>query len=280
MPGTLYVVATPIGNLEDVTLRALRVLREVDVVAAEDTRQVRKLLDHYGIRTQVTSYHEHNERARAAQLLAALQAGRSVALVSDAGTPLLSDPGYHLVRACAQAGIPVVPVPGPSAVTAALVASGLPTRRFLFVGFPPRKGPARRKFFAELRDQQATLVLFESPQRLADCLRDLLETLGDRQVAVCRELTKVHEEVRRGSVSEVLESVKAQPVRGEVTVVVEGAAASQPDTGRVEDALRERLARGEGVREAAEAVARTFGLPRGPLYRLAVSLREGCEDGG
>ncbi|MCS7235992.1 MAG: 16S rRNA (cytidine(1402)-2'-O)-methyltransferase [Armatimonadota bacterium] len=223
MAGTLYLVATPIGNLEDVTLRALRVLREVDLVAAEDTRQVRKLLDRYGIQQRVVSYHEHNERTRIPQLLGALRSGRSVALVSDAGTPVLQDPGYRLVRACAEAGIPVVPVPGPSAVTAALVASGLPTDRFAFLGFLPRRRQARRRSLEEVRDQRATLVLFESPRRLVDCLQDLLEVLGDRRAAVCRELTKVHEEVRRGRLSDLLRGVRDQPVRGEVTVVVEGA---------------------------------------------------------
>lgn len=268
------MVATPIGNLEDVTLRALRVLREVDLVAAEDTRQVRKLLNHYGIRKGVISYHEHSEKTRTPQLMAVLQAGRSVALVSDAGTPLLSDPGYQLVRACVQAGIPVVPVPGPSAVTAALVASGLPTDRFLFVGFPPRRQAARRRFFMKLRDQEATLVLFESPQRLVDCLHDLLEVLGDRQVAVCREITKAHEEIRRGPLSQVLKSLTGQPVRGEVTVVVEGAAARGPEGAQVQAALREHLARGEGLRAAAEVVAQVLGLPRGRLYRLGVPLKK------
>jgi 16S rRNA (cytidine1402-2'-O)-methyltransferase len=221
--GTLYVVATPIGNLEDVSLRALRVLREVDLVAAEDTRHVRKLLDHYGIRKRVVSYHEHNERTRTPQLLAALRSGRSVALVSDAGTPALSDPGYPLVRACAEAHIPVVPVPGPSAAVAALVVSGLPTDRFLFLGFPPRRRPARRRFFEEVRDGRATLVLFESPHRLADCLEDALAVLGDRRAAVCRELTKLHEEVRRGTLSELVSWARQAAPLGEVTVVVEGA---------------------------------------------------------
>lgn len=223
--GVLYLVATPIGNLEDVTLRALRVLREVDLIAAEDTRHVRKLLERYGIRQQVVSYHEHNEQARTPQLLAALRSGRSVALVSDAGTPVLSDPGYRLVRACVEASVPVVPVPGPSAVTAALVASGLPADRFLFLGFPPRRRTARRRFLEEVKDQRATLVLFESPRRLADCLQDLVEVLGDRRVAVCRELTKVHEEVRRGRASELVRWARGEQVRGEVTLVVEGAVA-------------------------------------------------------
>ncbi len=272
VPGTLYLVATPIGNLEDVTLRALRVLREVDLVAAEDTRQVRKLLSHYGIRQKVTSYHEHNEHTRTPELLAALRSGRSVALVSDAGTPVLSDPGYHLVRACAEAGVPVVPVPGPSAVVAALVASALPTDRFLFLGFPPRKQPARRRFFAEVRDVRATVVLFESPQRLEACLQDLLEVLGDRRAALCRELTKVHEEIRRGTVRELLESLQGRPALGEVTVVVEGARASLTEVGPVEGTLRQRLARGEALREAAAAVAREFGLPRSRVYRLGLSV--------
>ena len=222
--GALYLVSTPIGNLEDVTLRALRVLREVDRVAAEDTRHVRKLLQHYGIRQRVVSCHEHNERARTTQLLELLRSGRSVALVSDAGTPVLSDPGGHLVRACVESGIPVVAVPGPSAVTTALVVSGLPAQQFLFLGFLPRRRPARRRFLEGVRDQPATLVLFESPHRLVECLEDLREVLGDRRAAVCRELTKLHEEVRRGTLSELVASFRDVPVRGEVTVVVGGAA--------------------------------------------------------
>ncbi len=278
--GVLYVVATPIGNLEDVTLRALKVLREVDLIAAEDTRQARKLLQHYGIRKPVTSYHEHNEEARTRQLLSALRAGRSVALVSDAGTPVLSDPGYHLVRACAEAGLRVVPVPGPSAVTAALAVCGLPTDRFLFLGFPPRRPAARRQFLEEVRDQRATLVLFEAPQRLVACLQDVREVLGDRRVAVCRELTKLHEEVHRGTVSEVLRALGPAGVRGEVTVVVEGAPLPAPGVDRVEAALRERLAQGMGVREAAQAVAATLGVPRRQAYRLALLLQEEVRRGG
>jgi 16S rRNA (cytidine1402-2'-O)-methyltransferase len=276
MPGVLYLVATPIGNLEDVTLRALRVLREVDVVAAEDTRRVRALLDRHGIRNRVVSYHEHNERARVGELLALLRSGGSVALVSDAGTPVLSDPGYELVRACVDEGIPVVPVPGPSAVTAALVASGLPTDRFLFAGFPPRRRQARRRFLADLARLPATLVLFESPRRLSACLLDLQEVAGNRRVAVCRELTKRHEEVLRGTVQEVLARLGTAPVRGEVTLVVEGAVAPAAPQQDVEQVLREALAGGVSVREASEVAARRCGISRREAYRRALALSEGC----
>ncbi len=271
--GTLYVVATPIGNLEDVTLRALRILREVDLIAAEDTRHTAKLLHHYGIRKAMVSYHEHNERQRTPQLIAHLREGRSVALLSDAGTPGISDPGYELVRACVAEGIPVVPVPGPSALLAALVVSGLPVDRFLFGGFVPRKASERRSFLEELKPVRATLVLFESPERLLETLRDLRAVMGDRRVAVCRELTKLHEEVFRGTVTEAIAHLEVRPPRGEITLVVEGAAGAPLEAGEVEEDLRRLLAQGVSVRDAAEAVAKAYGVPKREAYRKALRIR-------
>ncbi|RKY05022.1 16S rRNA (cytidine(1402)-2'-O)-methyltransferase [Candidatus Poribacteria bacterium] len=222
MSGTLYVVATPIGNLEDITLRALRVLREVDLIAAEDTRHTKKLLDHYGIRKPMVSYHEHNERERAEQLVRELKKGKDVALVTDAGTPAISDPGYVLIRRCIEEGVKVVPVPGPSALIAALCVSGLPVHRFAFEGFLPHKGGKRRNKLEELKDEERTLIFYESPHRLLKTLKDMLEILGDRNIAVARELTKVHEEVFRGRISEAIKRFSSSPVKGEITLVVEG----------------------------------------------------------
>ncbi|MDR5709777.1 MAG: 16S rRNA (cytidine(1402)-2'-O)-methyltransferase [Armatimonadota bacterium] len=277
--GTLYVVATPIGNLEDITLRALRVLREVDLIAAEDTRHTAKLLQHYGIQKSLLSYHEHNERRRTQELLTHLRAGRSVALVSDAGTPGISDPGYKLIRACVEEEIPVVPVPGPSAVLAALATSGLATDRFLFAGFVPRRSSERRRFFEELREERGTLILFESPERILESLRDLQAVMGDRRVAVCRELTKLHEEVFRGRVRDALAHLEAHPPRGEITLVVEGAPLHAPEAGKADEELRRRLERGESVRDAAEAVAQAYGISRREAYRRALRIRTGSSAG-
>lgn len=223
MAGTLYVVGTPIGNLEDLTLRALRIFKEVDLIACEDTRHTRLLLTHYGIAKPLVSYHEHNERRRTAELLPRLEAGASIALVSDAGTPALSDPGYVIVHEATARGIPVVAVPGPSAVTAALAVSGLPTDRFVFLGFLPRKSGQRKRVLGEIAAVPWTLVLFESLHRLRDMLEDLREVLGDRQVAITRELTKRFEEVIRGTVTEVLQHFSGTEPRGEFTIVVAGA---------------------------------------------------------
>ncbi len=222
MPGKLFVVATPIGNMEDVTLRALRTLREADLIAAEDTRITRKLLDRYEIRVPLMSFFEHNEVRRAAQVLEHLKAGKNVALVSEAGTPAISDPGFVLVRDAIAAGIEVMSVPGPSAVAAAVSVSGLPTDSFLFEGFLSRRTGKRRRRLEELRDLDATLVFYESPHRLLGSLQDMLEVLGDRHAAVAHELTKFHEDVTRGALTEVLASWKVRAVKGEFTIVVEG----------------------------------------------------------
>ena len=265
---TLYLIATPIGNLEDVTLRALRLLREIPLIAAEDTRTTRKLLAHYGIHQRLLSYNEHNMRSRTPQILAALATG-DVALVSEAGMPTISDPGYELVVAVAAAGFPVVPLPGPSAITAALAASGLPSRQFTFVGFLPRRAGERRRLLASLAAEPRTIVAFEAPHRLRQTLADILSAWGDRRIAVCRELTKAFEEVFRGSIAEALEHF-AQP-RGEFTLVVEGAPAAPPMS---EDAVRQELRRLKAqavpTREAVRQVAQRSGLPRRQVYRLWV----------
>jgi 16S rRNA (cytidine1402-2'-O)-methyltransferase len=273
--GTLHLVATPIGNLEDVTLRALRMLREAHVVLAEDTRRTRILLQKHGVAARPVSLHAHNEAARTAEVLAALAAGRDVALVSDAGTPHVSDPGERLVAAAIAAGHRVVPVPGPSAVLAALAASGLAPVPFAFLGFPPRRAGSRRELFSALRERPETLVLFESPRRVGATLGALAGALGGgRRACVARELTKVHEEIARGTLDE-LAARFAAGARGEVTIVVEGRGAraeserpsAEPDD---LDARIDRLAReGKGAKEIAALLAAETGLPRRELYARA-----------
>jgi 16S rRNA (cytidine1402-2'-O)-methyltransferase len=270
--GTLSVVATPIGNLEDVTLRALRVLREAGLLLAEDTRHVRKLLDRHGIPAHARSLHAHNEAQRQREVIAALDAGTRVALVSDAGTPLVSDPGERLVRAVLDAGHEVEAVPGPSAALAALVVAGLPAERFTFAGFLPRQAGARAALLARLRAAPETLVLFESPRRLGATLRELARAFGPRRACVARELTKLHEEAARGTLAELAERF-AEGARGEVTVVVEGAGEAPPPGDEALDAeIRARLARGERPREIAAALAPGAGLPRRALYARALAL--------
>jgi len=270
--GTLYVVATPIGNLDDVTLRALAVLREAALVLAEDTRRTRVLLDRHGIAARPLSLHEHNESARAEQVLAALAAERAVALVSDAGTPLVSDPGERLVARAIAAGHRVVPIPGASAVLAALVASGLPAASFRFVGFLPRRAGERARRLAALAHDTDTLVLFESPKRVGALLAELAATFGERRACVARELTKLHEELARGKLGELAERF-AEGARGEVTLVVEGASAAPEPLG--EEALRARvreaLAAGLSARDLATQLARETGAPRRTLYALALA---------
>ena len=218
----LFVVATPIGNLEDITRRAIRILSEVDLIAAEDTRQTKKLLDHYQIVTPLTSYHKFNIKTKTGQLIDLLKDGKRLALVSDSGMPGISDPGYELIREAAEHGIRVTPIPGPSAVITALAVSGLPTDQFLFLGFLPKKPGKRRKALQDHKDFSGTIVLYESPYRLVKCLQDILESLGDRRVAVARELTKIHEEVVRDKVVRVLERFKAKAPKGEVVILIEG----------------------------------------------------------
>jgi 16S rRNA (cytidine1402-2'-O)-methyltransferase len=275
MPGTLYVVATPIGNLEDVTLRALRILREVSVIAAEDTRRTARLLQHYSISTPTTSLHKHNEGLRAPVLLARLAAGESVALVSDAGTPLVSDPGADLVAAAHAAGIRVEPIPGPSAAVAALSASGLQAEQFLFVGFPPIKSKDRKLWFSSLAEQDVTTIVYEAPHRIRQTLSDLLESLGDRRIAVGRELTKAHENLAVCTISEHL-YLQTTP-RGEYTLVI-----PPPQTeeiGRLtysEAALRkdfdDLIGAGANPRGAVRTLAKKYALPSRDVYSVFTRL--------
>ena len=266
--GTLHVVATPLGNLEDITLRAVRVLREVSLIACEDTRRTAVLLRAHGITTAATSYFEHNERWKGEKILAALRAGRDVALVSDAGTPGVSDPGYRLVRDARAAGIPVVPVPGPSAAVAALSVSGLPTDRFLFVGFLPAKSAARRKSLEDLAAVRETLVFYESPVRVVAALTDMAEILGDREAFLCREATKLHEEYVRGSLTELREILAARAsVKGEVVLVVSGASAVPAVSEPVEVLFARLVSEGRTRREAVKETARLLGLPARDVYR-------------
>jgi 16S rRNA (cytidine1402-2'-O)-methyltransferase len=226
--GTLYIVSTPIGNLEDITLRALRVLKEVDLVAAEDTRHTAHLLRHFGIETPLTSFFEGNEIRKKEMILSRLGRGEQIALVSDAGTPGISDPGFRLIRAAIEQEFPVVPIPGPSAVVTALSVSGLPTDAFLFKGFLPNKPGRRRNVLQTLTEGRETLLFYESPHRVIDSLKDILDVLGDREMAFCRELTKIYEEVKRGKVSEVLKEIEARPVKGEITLVISGKVRQKP----------------------------------------------------
>ena len=267
--GTLYVVATPLGNLEDVTLRALRVLGEVSLVACEDTRHTRRLLEAHGVRTPTTSYFEHNERFKGAQILEALRSGRDVALVSDAGTPAISDPGERLVRDARAAGIAVVPIPGPSAATAALSVCGLATSRFLFVGFLPAKPGARRKALEALAGERPTLVFFESPVRVLDSLSDMIAAFGDREAFLCREATKLHEEYVRASLSGLRERLAARgAVKGEIVLVVSGAPEAAP-TNEDPVALYRRLAAsGLTRREAVKEAAHRLGRPAREIYAI------------
>lgn len=276
--GILYVVATPIGNLEDVTLRALRVLSEVDLIAAEDTRVTRKLLARHGIRTPVTSYHEHNRAKKLPSLLSALEAG-DVALVSDAGAPGVSDPGAGLVNAAAEAGRPVVPVPGPSAVTSALSVSGLPADRFVGLGFLPRRRADRVRLLKPLASETRTIVAFETPHRLRSALEDIHATLGDRRITVCREMTKLYEEVFRGTVSDALAHFETP--RGEFTLVIEGCSDSQPNdvTEDVRESLAELRSQGLGTREAVARVVEETGVSRRQAYRIWLETAAETERG-
>jgi len=269
--GTLYIVGTPIGNLEDISLRALRILGEVDLIAAEDTRRTRKLLTHYGIETPLSSYHEHNKLTKLDELLNTLQR-KDVALVSEAGMPGLSDPGYELIEAAVARSIPVVPVPGPSALITALVVSGLPTDSFLYLGFLPRRRKQRRQLLASVDGERHTLLAFEAPHRLRASLADLKDVLGDRRIAVARELTKMYEEVWRGSISQALAHFAEDPPRGEFTLVIEGAGAERAawDERQVVEALAELLAEGVEKKEAIKAVADLAGWPKREVYKVAL----------
>lgn len=271
MPGVLYVVATPIGNLEDITLRALRVLGEADVVACEDTRHTRKLLDHFGIGKPMLSYHQHNEAARTRELIGKLEGGERVALVSDAGTPLVSDPGYRLVAAAIAAGIAVVPVPGPSAATAALAAAGLETDAFRFCGFLPPKAGQRRKALEALKPETCTLIFYEAPHRILDALQDVTAVMGARPIAVARELTKLHEEFLRGTAEEVRAQLAGRPsVRGEFTLLIGKAPTGEQhsETTSIEGAVGLLESQGISRMEAIKRVAKQRHMAKREVYRL------------
>lgn len=277
--GTLYIVATPIGNLEDITLRALRVLKEVALIAAEDTRVTRKLLSHYDIHTPMTAYHQHSRGKRSEEIIERLESGEDVALVSDAGTPGISDPGHELIRMAIDADIPIVSVPGPTAMITALVVSGLPTAHFAFDGFPPRKDNERRAFFRGLRADTRTLVLYESPLRLVSTLKAALTELGDRRAAVVREATKMFEEVNRGGISDIIARYTERKPRGEVTIIIEGAgseekAVGQVDSVSVEDRLRQLIGEGMTERDAIRQAAAELKLPRREVYAVAIAMKE------
>lgn len=273
--GQLFIVATPIGNLSDITLRALDVLRSVDLIAAEDTRHTRKLLSRYDIHKPLISYHANNARRRGEDLLAKIGAGKSIAVVTDAGTPGISDPGFLLIDEAIKRGVQPVAVPGPTALIAALVVSGLPTHPFAFLGFAPPKGSGRRRFFEESGNLAMTLVLYESPKRLSKTLRDILDTWGDRRIAAVRELTKVYEEVFRGTASEAL--AHFEDPRGEFTLIVAGQGAESSSSAQEagwEDELSFLLEKGTPSREAASAISSRFGIPRRKAYQAALKLKK------
>jgi len=272
----LYVVATPIGNLEDITLRALRVLREVKLIAAEDTRKTRRLLTHYDIKTPVTSYYEHNKLAKLDYILGKLGEA-DAALVSEAGMPGISDPGYELITEAAKRNIKIVPVPGASAVTSALAVSGLPTDRFTFIGFLPSKSVARRRMLASIREEAGTIIILEAPHRMAASLKDILDVLGDRRIAIGRELTKLHEEIFRGTVSRALEHFR-EP-RGEFTLVIEGRTGGRTRmTEKIEKQLEELLRGGAKAKEAVEVVASKTGLAKKELYQAWLKLGKNAKN--
>jgi len=275
MSGLLYLVATPIGNLEDITYRAVRALKEADLIACEDTRQTRKLLDHYGIDKPAISYHDHNEAARSEELAARLRAGAVVALVSDAGTPLVSDPGYRLVKAAIESGVSVQPVPGASAVLAALAASGLPTDAFHFGGFLPSKPGQRAKALEALAAEEATLVFYEAPHRILEALEAIEQTLGPRPVVVARELTKIHEEFLRGTAAEIREQLALRDsVKGEITVLIGKAVAPPPDETPLSDAVEALMDAGTPRMDAIKEVARRRGLSKREVYSQLLEAKE------
>ncbi len=271
--GKLYVVGTPIGNLEDMTSRAIRTLKEVDLIACEDTRRTQKLLNHYSIRTRTVSYNEHNELTRAPELIIEMEEGSNIALVSDAGMPVISDPGYRLVKLAIRHGLQVIPIPGPSAFVAVLAVAGLPMDKFAFLGFLPAKRAARQKALQELKNSSKTLVFYEAPHRALEMLMDLRSVLADRQVVMAREITKVYEEFVRGTASEVIERLKKKPPKGEITLVVgppvnAAEDASVPELTISEDLEKVMKEKNLDERAALKLVARVRGISKSEAYRL------------
>lgn len=274
--GVLYIVATPIGNLEDITVRALKILRDVDLIAAEDTRKSGKLLSHYRIKNRLVSYHEHNEKRRTPELVDQLLEGTSIALVSNAGTPCVSDPGYRLVAAAVVNKISVVPVPGPSAVMTAMSAAGLPTDSFVFIGFAPKKKGKRMKLLAELAFEPRALIFFESPRRILTFLEEVVSYIGDRPAVLAREMTKLHAEFIRGSVSEILETLEAKPeTKGECTLLV-GGCQKEKAVGRavVKAEITSALEKQKGgLSDIAKTIAQKYGLSKKEVYEMALAVR-------
>ncbi len=272
--GTLYIVATPIGNLEDITLRAIRILKEVDLIAAEDTRHTRHLLDKYQIENQLTSYHDHNKEEKAPILVARLLDGKSVALVSDAGTPGISDPGYFLINLAIDQNIPVVPIPGATAAVAALSISGLPTDSFVFEGFLPPKQTARLKRLQELSGEKRTIIFYEAPHKIVKTIEDLLQVLGDRRAVITRELTKIHEETIRGALSEIRQRLNQTTIKGEFTIILHGASPEpqKKDIDTTEYLKNLMLHRGLTKKEAIAAAADELGLPKKEVYRESLKI--------
>ena len=274
--GALYIVSTPIGNREDVTLRALKILQDVDLIAAEDTRKSGKFLSYHGIKNRLVSYHEHNEKKRAPELLGKLLGGTSIALVSNAGTPCVSDPGYRLVAAAIAHKISVIPVPGPSAAMAAMSASGLPTDSFVFIGFPPKKKGKRMQLLAELALESRALIFYESPRRILAFLEEIVSHVGDRPAVLAREMTKLHEEFIRGSVSEIQETIKIRTeIKGECTLLVAGCQKEAAvDLGLVGAEIRAALGNQKNsVSQIARTIAKKYGLPKNEVYEMALNAR-------
>jgi 16S rRNA (cytidine1402-2'-O)-methyltransferase len=270
--GKLYIVATPVGNLEDITLRALRVLREVDVIAAEDTRHSLKLLNHYGISKPLISYWSEKEKIKAEEILAKLHSGLSVALISDAGTPGISDPGAVLIKRAVEEKIEIVPIPGPSAFIAALSVSGLPTEEFSFIGFLPPKSGQRLKRLAELKHELRTLIFYEAPHRLLQALSDLKEVLGDRKASLAKEITKIHEEVLRGPLSEIIESLAARMIAGEYVIVVEGFHIERLTIDEALSDVTSLMKKGLGRKDAVKTVAESYGISKNELYDRSLAV--------
>jgi 16S rRNA (cytidine1402-2'-O)-methyltransferase len=278
--GTLYIVATPIGNLEDITFRAVRILKEVDLIAAEDTRHSRKLLTHFGISRPLTSYFDHNKELKGGYILDKLLQGLSIALISDAGTPCISDPGYQLVRDAVRSGVTVVPIPGPSAAVAALSASGLPTESFAFEGFLPSRPGKRGERLAALKGELRVLIFYESPNRLSATLADMQEIFGDRETVIARELSKIYEEFTRGTLTQLSERYREEKTRGEVVIMVAPAAVLRTvDISQVAGLLQRFMSStGLSLKDAVQRVARETGLPRSQVYDEALRLKDGLKD--
>ncbi|HEY7535880.1 MAG TPA: 16S rRNA (cytidine(1402)-2'-O)-methyltransferase [Thermodesulfobacteriota bacterium] len=274
MNGKLYIVSTPIGNLEDITLRAIRILKEVDLIACEDTRVTKKLLSHYQVQKPLTSYHEHNEEEKAKYLLSLLEAGKNIALVSDAGTPGISDPGYRLISIASKNGVEVIPIPGSSAAIAALSVSGLSSLSFTFFGFIPKSTKKRREFLEAIKESSQTLIFFESPNRVTKTLNDALEIFGDKNISVSRELTKAFEETLRGEISSIIEKLKQRKEnRGEFTIVIEGKN-KQNQVGKeiVEKELNILMERGLSLKDTVKEVSRNLGLSKSKVYKEALKV--------